>query len=284
MTTEHLQWYSANVFPIKFFKPHIRDLGETAFQTGRQGERRKTFNEDDELTFDRLAWIKDRFPSRKAQFCTEYLKLAPQRRELQVLYDAGHDVIRYAGVRADESNDRAKLSEREWDTYYDCELVRPVLRWTKSECFDFVKGRGEKINPLYTLGFSRVGCAPCINSGKDDIREWAARFPEMIDKVREWERSVGRTFFRPMIPQPAHRAALAAWRSHWVEVVGCDDDGEPVTRNRPDAPSPPETPINWIDEVVEWSKTTRGGKQYALPFVEMEAERGACSSKYGLCE
>ena len=111
--------------------------------------------------------------------------------------------------------------------------------------FDFVISRGEEFNQLYKMGFSRVGCAPCINAGKEDVTGWATRFPEMIDKVRQWEQEVGRTFFAPMVP-------------------GME--------------------INWVDEVVAWAKTTRGGKQLALPFAQAEADAGSCSSKYGLCE
>jgi hypothetical protein len=64
----------------------------------------------------------------------------------------------------------------------------------------------------------------------------------MIDKVREYERRAGRTFFAPMVPG---------------------------------------LKINWIDEVVEWSKTTWGGKQYSL---DVLYERAVCESDYGLCE
>jgi hypothetical protein len=284
LTTEHVRWYSDNIHPVLMLTAIVADLGDVGTRDGATGDRRRSLGESEKLTFDRLAFVKGIFPSRKAQFCTEYLKLAPLRRELEKFFDDGHEVIRYAGVRADESTDRAKLPERQWDDYYNCELVRPVLRWTKGQCFEFCLTRGEKINQLYTMGFSRVGCAPCINSGKEDIREWAARFPEMIDKVREWERSVGRTFFRPMIPRPEYQRALKAWQAEWIEVVPCDDGGEPSTRLKPGAPKPPDVPLNWVDEVVEWSKTTRGGKQMSLPFIEAAANRGDCSSKYGLCE
>lgn len=47
--------------------------------------------------------------------------------------------------------------------------------------------------------------------------------------------------------------------------------------------SNPES-INWVDEVVAWARTERGGKKLALPFVEADADAGACVSKYGLCE
>lgn len=120
-------------------------------------------------------------------------------------------------------------------------------------CFGYVKAHGEKINDLYTLGFSRVGCAPCINAGKEDIRAWADRSPDMIDKVRDWEKRVGKTFFPPMLPPPAsYYRELKDWRDEWL-----DEDN----KVKPDAPQKPNRPINWVDEVVEWAKTVHGGKQ-----------------------
>jgi hypothetical protein len=92
------------------------------------------------------------------------------------------------------------------------------------------------------MGFSRVGCAPCINSGKADILNWHTRRPEMIDKVRGLEARTGVTFFMPI-----------------------DRDGQ----------------INWIDDVIRWAQTARGGKAVLLPMMH---EREGCESKYGLCE
>jgi 3'-phosphoadenosine 5'-phosphosulfate sulfotransferase (PAPS reductase)/FAD synthetase len=240
LTVEHVRWYSANVHPVVEVHPTVADMdGRERAEIARRG-----LKPTDPLTFDLLASLKQCWPSGVQQFCTTHLKLEPQRRWLREhLPDV--EIVRYSGVRRDESERRKNTPERAWDNYYDCELVCPLVEWTKAQCFDFCKGRGELINPLYLMGFARVGCAPCVNSNKDDIREWAARFPEMIDKVREWEKRVNRPFFRK------------------------------------DKKTDPDM---WIDEQVEWSRTTRGGKQYALPFVEMEAEKGSCSSKYGLCE
>jgi len=39
----------------------------------------------------------------------------------------------------------------------------PILDWTESEVFDWL-GNG-LINPLYSMGFDRVGCFPCLASG-----------------------------------------------------------------------------------------------------------------------
>jgi 3'-phosphoadenosine 5'-phosphosulfate sulfotransferase (PAPS reductase)/FAD synthetase len=71
--------------------------------------------------------VKGIFPSRKAQFCTEYLKLAPQKRWIDENLTAnGIDFVRYSGVRRDESaTGGSDAPERSWDTYFDCELVQP---------------------------------------------------------------------------------------------------------------------------------------------------------------
>lgn len=240
LTTEHVAWYSANVHPVVLIHPTVADLdGREAAEVARRG-----LKPTDPLTFDLLASLKKCWPSGTQQFCTTRLKLEPQRRWLREhLPDV--EIVRYSGVRRDESERRKATPERAWDNYFDCELVCPLAAWAKEQCFEFCKGRGERTNPLYAMGFSRVGCAPCVNSNKDDIREWAARSPDMIDKVREWERRVGRPFFRK------------------------------------DKKTDPDM---WIDEQVAWSRTTRGGRQYSLPFVEAEAAAGSCSSKYGLCE
>lgn len=246
LTEEFIADYSEKVFPIIQVTALVKDLGTRGTKEGKTRDRRQEFSDEDELTFDRLAYIKGMFPKRKMQFCTEHLKLAPQTRWCQENLRAhGIEFDRYIGVRCDESESRKDTPDSKWDEYFECMLHYPIRCWTKLEVFAFLKHRGESPNPLYLMGFSRVGCAPCINSGKDDIRLWAARFPAMIDKVREWEIKNVRTFFAPTVPG---------------------------------------LKINWIDDVVRWSKTAHGGKQNLLPIVENEAASGACASKYGLCE
>lgn len=247
-TTKFVQWYSENVHPVVTVTPLIRDLGNRGTKPGRTRDRRQEFDDDDALTFDRLAYIKGMFPSRKRQFCTEHLKLVPQRRWCDENLTAhGVEFERYAGVRCDESNDRASTPERKWDDYFDCWINYPIRCWSKRECFAVLKKAGEETNPLYRMGFGRVGCAPCINSGKEDILTWVMRSPDMIEKVRAWEQKLGVTFFAPCVPGKK---------------------------------------LNWIDDVVAWAETVRGGRQKSilLPVLQSEADMQMCTSKYGLCE
>jgi 3'-phosphoadenosine 5'-phosphosulfate sulfotransferase (PAPS reductase)/FAD synthetase len=228
LTTAFIAEYSQKVFPVLTFSAQIQDLGTRGTKPGATRDRRQQFLETDILTFDRLAYIWGRFPSRKAQFCTEHLKLQPQKRWTETMLVAcGVGFEHYVGVRCDESRERAETPDSIWDPYFQCQINYPVRCWTKPEVFAVLRQAGEPINPLYTLGFNRVGCAPCINNSKDDILAWATRFPLMIDKVREWESRVGRTFFAPMVPGLA---------------------------------------INWIDDVVTWAQTSHGGRQLKLLF------------------
>jgi len=241
LTTDFIAWYSANVHPVIVLSPTVADLGGIGTKQSATGDRRAEFKDTDPLTFDRLAYIKNRFPSQRAQFCTQCLKINPSRRWTDENL-AGVEHVRYTGVRRDESKRRKGRLPEQFDEEFGCMMHAPLFDWTKQMCFDYVQSHGEKINELYTLGFDRVGCAPCVNSNKDDILAWSQRFPEMIDKVRGWEQSTGRTFFSPMVP-------------------GME--------------------INWIDDVVRWSKTVHGGKQLGLHILET---RPACESIYGLCE
>jgi 3'-phosphoadenosine 5'-phosphosulfate sulfotransferase (PAPS reductase)/FAD synthetase len=54
-----------------------------------------------------LCMWKGRFPSRKAQFCTQELKTAMLVQHQQALVEQGHRVVSWQGVRRDESRTRA---------------------------------------------------------------------------------------------------------------------------------------------------------------------------------
>lgn len=242
MTVEFVEWYSANVHPVVRVNAIIADMWVTSKPLEERG-----LDGNAPLDFPTMAEIKGRFPSRKAQFCTEKLKLVPQRRWILENFGptgqfAGETFCRYTGVRRDESQMRVESPYQQWDTWFDCDLFRPLMDWTKKMCFDYVEAHGEMFNGLYLLGFSRVGCAPCVNSTKEDITNWVERSPDMIDKVDAWEKRVGRTFFPPIVPGMK---------------------------------------INWIADVVRWARTAHGGRKDLFPIMH---EREACESKYGLCE
>lgn len=213
---------------------------------------------------DLCIW-KGRFPSTKARFCSEELKRNPIVEQVQMpLLDAGHEVISWQGVRADESPARALLKESEcvgtWpDTGGELWNYRPILKWTAEQCFDMHRRHGIKHNPLYEQGMGRVGCMPCIHARKDELLEISKRFPDEVARVAEWER---------IVSEASKRKSATFFAA---TDIGVTSNSEDTVRDAN------------IFKFVEWSKTSRGGKQYDLIRAD-QTDGFACSSIYGLCE
>lgn len=209
---------------------------------------------------DLCIW-KGRFPSRRAQFCTDFLKTRPLVEHQMSLIDSGQcdAVWSWQGVRLDESESRRTRLQGTGACVKAFEEVggglfnyRPILRWRAQDCFDAHRLAGLEPNPLYRQGMSRVGCMPCINASKDEVLEISRRFPRHIDRIDYWERTV----------------AAASKRQEASFFPDPDRDAHLNKRG--------------IRNVVEWSKTQRGGR--LLDWIRVTEEPRACASAYGLCE
>lgn len=112
---------------------------------------------------------KGRFPSAKARYCTQFLKIKPTEKFIKGLVSEGHEVVSHSGVRASESIERSTMEE--WATdMFGCRTRRPILTWSLSDVWQAHKRFKLPINPLYFLGWKRVGCRLCIMSNKPDVR------------------------------------------------------------------------------------------------------------------
>ena len=205
------------------------------------------------IPFLDLCMWKGRFPSRKAQFCTEFLKRNPLDQHMIALAKVG-PVESWQGVRRDESlNRRNALARERSDWGWD--IVRPIVDWTAADTFACMARHGVKPNPLYSLGMKRVGCMPCINANKDELLEISKRWPAEVERVAEWEklvagvckRGLASFFFRDVVD------------GSWEDYAAAGS----------------------IRSKIAWAQTARGGKQSDL-IRNMPATE--CSSVYGLCE
>lgn len=217
-----------------------------------------------------LCMLKGRFPSRTAQFCTERLKLEPINAITHPLIETGNTIVSWIGEMAEESPKRAAklvIQRIRWpEPGGNIILYRPIHKWTKADNFALAKRHGIKPNALYLMGMSRVGCMPCINGSKDELAQIDQRFPEVIERLREWERIVSLV---------SRRQNATFFLANNVMPDGIDGLAD-VTGEA------------GIYAAVEWAKTTRGGKQYDLLqrlARDLADEEGAmCESAYGLCE
>ena len=207
---------------------------------------------------DLCIW-KGRFPSTKARFCTEHLKIIPVHRQILFPTLKRYGAVEtWVGVRADESEARSKLPEREMDDT-GTEIYRPILTWTVEDVFAMHRKHGIDPNPLYKQGMNRVGCMPCVSCGKEELRQIGMRFPEEIERVSEWE----------SIVKEASKQGAATFFTLRAK------EGEGLSREEHER-------LASIKSKVEWANTTKGKVQYDL--ISVYEEPSMCHSVYGLCE
>lgn len=141
-----------------------------------------------------------RFPGGGARHCTDELKIRETRMYLKALVEnQGAGVEVWYGMRGAESPARAKRYAHIVDgclypphevmpNKYPRYLAKmgvsfrlPILDWSEENVFSFLNGEE---NELYSHGFDRVGCFPCLASG-DKWKEKAFAFDEFGESQKE---------------------------------------------------------------------------------------------------
>jgi 3'-phosphoadenosine 5'-phosphosulfate sulfotransferase (PAPS reductase)/FAD synthetase len=146
---------------------------------------------------EQLVQLKGRVPSPKARFCTEELKVKPTIEFLKTIND---DYELHDGKRAQESQARSKLPEREWSDAYDCYVSHDILYWTHEQVFQMAERYGIPVNPLYKKGAGRVGCFPCVLINHRELKAYLSDpvlGPFLKERVYLLEKICGRSFFPP---------------------------------------------------------------------------------------
>lgn len=187
-----------------------------------------------------LARQKKRWPSVYARFCTEKLKTKPMID--YVLDEVKDNMLIIQGIRAAESSARAKMQAqctyfkyyfepygydkngrpkrhsyrgkevRAFRAQFADDLLRPVFDWSAQQVIDYILAAGLEPNPLYRMGYKRVGCWPCVMANQRDILNISRQSPERIDYIAQLEQELqnkdrrSSSFFGPD-KIPAHAIA-----------------------------------------------------------------------------
>jgi 3'-phosphoadenosine 5'-phosphosulfate sulfotransferase (PAPS reductase)/FAD synthetase len=210
---------------------------------------------------DLCLW-KGRFPSTRRRFCSEELKHKPLRDQVvEPMQADGWTVVSWQGVRAAESRNRALLDivdqpEEQLIQY------RPIIAWSADEVFAMHRKHGVEWNPLYEQDMGRVGCMPCIHVNKAELRQIARRWPEVIDRLEQWE----------ALAQKASKHGIATFGDvrKFVGNADVDYDVDIIDIKQ-----------HGIRAYVKWAQSARGGRQGRL---DLDDPVTMCSSIYGLCE
>lgn len=177
-------------------------------------------------------------PTRLVRYCCQVLK-----------ENHGHGRLSATGVRSDESNarrareafeviGRTKKDALKWtledaqEVYessksmpevFDCNLiakmkkhgntvVNPIIEWSSRDVLDYLSEKGCEMNPLYEMGYSRVGCIMCPMGGRRCRQVEAADFPKY--------RAAYVRAFDKMLERRAEKGYACNWRDgeevmHW---------------------------------------------------------------------
>src|SRR5580704_2376969 len=90
--------------------------------------------------------------------CCRIRKVEPFRRAI-----AGFPAW-VTGVRHEQSPGRAQLRAEEWDAGYGLYKVSPLLEWSESEVWEYIRARALPYNPLHDRQYPSIGCSPCTRA------------------------------------------------------------------------------------------------------------------------
>jgi len=96
--------------------------------------------------------------------CCRLRKVVPLRRALK------GKSLWITGIRAEQSGNRAGMSDLEWDD--DKKLIKyhPLYNWSMEDVENYIKDNDVPYNSLHNKGYVSIGCEPCtraISKGQD---------------------------------------------------------------------------------------------------------------------
>lgn len=164
------------------------------------------------MSFPRLMRKKKMPPTRLKRYCCEALKEHGGKCCVSVTGVRWSESVRRAsqrgvaevqnrkngGLTLLNDNDEAR---REFETcpLKGARIVNPIIDWTDDDVWEFIETRGITVNPLYAMGYKRVGCVGCPISSRPAEEldampkykaNWLRWFGHLIEDARRDGRAV----------------------------------------------------------------------------------------------
>lgn len=135
--------------------------------------------------------------SRKRKDNAGAVKIIGKPKKTQKIADeigVDYELNKYGGLIMNDDNDiNRRMVEQCYRTTKT--MLNPIIDWTDSDVWEFLRYYGCKINPLYECGFKRVGCIGCPMANKHRYTEfnlypkykqnYISAFDRMLDRRRE---------------------------------------------------------------------------------------------------
>jgi len=98
--------------------------------------------------------------------CCAIRKVTPMREAL-----AGVDGW-IAGLRRDQSSDRAETPKLHWDAKHDLWKANPLADWTEKDVWRYIVQHDIPYHPLHDQGYASIGCTHCTTPGAGREGRW----------------------------------------------------------------------------------------------------------------
>lgn len=125
-------------------------------------------------------------PTRLARYCCEVLKegsgkgrfittgvrwAESRKRKGRGIYEAFSSSVKRKMILNNDNDDKRMLFEAcQMKSKHIC---NPIIDWSDRDVWEYIRAEKIPVNPLYEMGFHRVGCIGCPMAGKQRYREFA---------------------------------------------------------------------------------------------------------------
>lgn len=105
-------------------------------------------------------------------------------------YGADYAVSNKGGIIMNDDNDpNRRLVEHCYRT--TSTMVNPIVDWSDSDVWEFMRHYGCESNPLYQCGYKRIGCIGCPMSTTNGMKKEFARYPKYKELyIRAFDRMI----------------------------------------------------------------------------------------------
>ncbi len=156
-------------------------------------------------------------PARDYRWCCKVVKFAPLAKALKPLVK--DRLVTVTGQRGFESTQRAlagKLAPSATTGRHDL-LAAPIQEWTSLEVYLYIYREKLPLNPLYEMGYERVGCYLCPTSRLAEIEMARRTHPELWGR---WEDYLYRFAREKGLPREWVTYGFWRWRfSYPAEMI-----------------------------------------------------------------
>ncbi len=126
-------------------------------------------------------------PAKDFRWCCKVCKLAPINIVMEECTRQGRKCLTIDGKRKYESFSRARISPKEENPFIPGQVsVFPIRNWRAIEVWLYIYYRKLEYNPLYDLGFERVGCWLCPAELSAEYYRFKELHPELFARWNEY--------------------------------------------------------------------------------------------------